>query len=156
MPIEITYLADMPDAAPTLAAWSYRTWHHFFPDLSEADLLAEYKAGCQKNAVPLALVAVDAGVVCGTASLVAQDGLPDYAHLTPWLASVYVADAHRRRGIGAQLVTRIIHCAWLMNIPKLYLWTDAEAAWYTHMGWNTLAAAIFHARPITIMAYSVR
>jgi N-acetylglutamate synthase-like GNAT family acetyltransferase len=154
-PVEIAFLADVPHAAPQLAAWSYQAWHHFFPQLSEADLLAEYEASRNKDVLPLALVALDAGQVCGTALLLVQDGLPGYEHLSPWLASVYVAATHRRRGIGAQLVTGISQCARNIGIKTLYLWTDAESAWYAHMGWTAIAMTVFHEHQITVMQYKL-
>jgi GNAT superfamily N-acetyltransferase len=52
--------------------------------------------------------------------LVAHD-MDTRMDLSPWLAGVFVAPHHRRRGVGAALVQRIIDEATGLGVEQLYL-----------------------------------
>jgi GNAT superfamily N-acetyltransferase len=69
----------------------------------------------------------------GSASLVACD-MDIRPALTPWLSGVCVAPEHRRRGVGAPLVERVMQEARALGKPRLYLlharfWRSVSQTW---------------------------
>ncbi len=86
----------------------------------------------------------------GSAMLVTHD-MKTRKDLSPWLAGVYVKPAYRRRGIASRLVTRIENEAALLAIPRLYLYTPSEAAFYARRGWQTLEETEYRGVAVTVM-----
>ena len=74
--------------------------------------------------------------------------------LTPWLAGVFVASQHRRKGIGAALVRRILDEATPLHISKLYLYTVDSTAFYANLGWSWLEHTVYRGKEVSIMSYS--
>src|SRR5712691_7502498 len=58
--------------------------------------------------------------------------------LSPWLSGVFVAPEHRRRGIGAALVERVVQEARALGIPLLYLYTPGSGSLYLRLGWSVM------------------
>jgi len=84
--------------------------------------------------LPTTLVAIAAGELLGSISLVVDD----HAELTrysPWLASLFVAPAARGRGIGTALLERMLAEARALGIARLYLFTEHQEDWYAALGW---------------------
>jgi N-acetylglutamate synthase-like GNAT family acetyltransferase len=73
--------------------------------------------------------------------------------LTPWLASVFVAEQCRRRGIGAKLVRRIMAEAGKLEVPLLYLYTVHSERFYTALGWTLTERTSFLDHDVVIMTY---
>ena len=75
--------------------------------------------------------------------------------LSPWLAGVFVAPEHRRRGIGAALVERVVQEARALDIPRLYLYTPGGGTLYARLGWSILEHTFYRElwgnQPVTIM-----
>ena len=110
MPIEIAPLLGLPHLAPTLAAWHVAEWGHLY-DQSVWNLeisVAEFEAMANGSTTDQTWVAFDGtgradADVLGSVSLLATDDLPGFEHLTPWLASLFVApqDARLRHWFNA-------------------------------------------------------
>ena len=73
--------------------------------------------------------------------------------LTPWLAGVYVGEAFRRRGIGAELVRRIMSEAEKLKVPLLYLYTVHSERFYAALGWTFLERTSYLEQDVVIMTY---
>lgn len=84
-------------------------------------------------------IAVDENVCVGTVSLLKHDCIerPDY---TPWLASLYVTPVYRGMGIAEKLIDALLHEAYKLNHPTIYLRIDDAAAYYEARGWSRLEA----------------
>jgi len=78
-----------------------------------------------------------------------MDNRPD---LSPWLAGVFVAPEHRRLGIGAALVRRIMEEARRLHVPKLYLYTVESTVFYAGLGWSFLEKARYRQKDVSIMS----
>ena len=63
--------------------------------------------------------------------------------LSPWLSGVFVAPEHRRRGIGAALVNRVVQEARVLGIPRLYLYTADSGALYFRLGWSVVERTFY-------------
>lgn len=153
MMIEIEYLDEHVDAIPSLATWHHEAWAAITPHLSVADRIAGFLARARRGSIPTGFVALVHSNVVGMACLVDHD-VDSHRHLTPWLATVLVAPAHRGKGIGSALSRRATEEAWVLKVSNLYLFTFDKEAFYTKLGWSTLEAAQLAGVPGTIMVQS--
>jgi N-acetylglutamate synthase-like GNAT family acetyltransferase len=92
------------------------------------------------------------GGLLGSASLVEHD-MDNRLELSPWLAGVFVRPEHRRQGIGAALVRRIMDEAATLHVSKLYLYTVDSAAFYANLGWSWLEHTDYRGKEVSIMSY---
>lgn len=151
MPIRIEYLADHPECIPALAAWFYEQWGWFLPLESSAETIAiKFRTHINRDAPPIALVALDGTELLGTASLRVHD-MDILADLSPWLGGVYVAQSHRQKGIGRQLVSAVEQKALELGYRSIYLFTTDKAPMYSKLGWKVLNQLEYHQHPVVVM-----
>ena len=148
--MKIEYLADHLEFLPTLAQWHHDEWGHLNPAGSVESRLARLRSCCQRGGIPLAVFAHENGQLLGSASLVRND-METRPELTPWLASVFVAPAHRRRGVGALLVRRVMAEAAAQNFAILYLYTVRSKNFYANLGWSLLEHTPYGQQNVAIM-----
>ncbi len=147
----ITYLADCPETIPHLAAWHQAQFGYLSPGRTAAERVDRFQTHLQRHAIPTTFVALQDGAPAGSASLVVNDMsiLPD---LTPWLAGVYVAPDHRRSGLGATLVRRVMQEAAALGVARLYLYTHDRMSFYRTLGWQVIAPYVYRGYLVTLMA----
>ena len=80
-----------------------------------------------------------------------EEDLPGLASLTPWLASVYVVPEWRGQGMGSALVEAVTELAQTLNVPRLYLFTPGQEAFYVRLGWSILKQVEHHEQPGVVM-----
>ena len=148
--MRIEYLADRPDALGTLAQWQHQEWGHLRPGDTLEKRTARLAPMSNRDCIPLTVVAFDGDEVLGSASLIAHD-METRMELTPWLAGVYVGEAYRRRGIGAELVRRIVAEAGRLKVPLLYLYTVHSERLYAALGWQLLERTSYRDQKVVIM-----
>ena len=85
----------------------------------------------------VALVAKADGESIGTCLLVESEIEPNH-DVSPWLAGLFVAPEHRRKGAGAVLVRAIEDRARQRGFSRLYLYTTGAVGFYTRLGWEVL------------------
>ena len=148
--MRIEYLSDHPEALPTLAEWQHAEWGNMRPD----DTLEKRKARLWRfsngDRIPLTVVALEGNTVLGSASLIEHD-METRMELTPWLAGVFVGEQYRRRGIGAELVRRIMAEAGRLKVPLLYLYTMHSEKFYAALGWQFQERTSYSDQSIVIM-----
>ena len=137
MAVRIDYLGDHPEYIPTIARWHQLQWGYLDPDRTLEDRIAELRTHLAPRSIPTTFVAVDEEMPVGCVSLIPHD-LDTQPPLTPWLASLYVAPRHRRRGVGSALVQRVVEEARLLDIATLYLFTPDQDRFYARRGWAVL------------------
>ena len=143
-------LASCPEVIPTLAQWFCDEWPYEGRSCSEAE--AQLRENLNRDRLPITWVCRLGKEVVGTVSLDLSDlPLPDYAHLSPWLASLYVIPSARGRGIGRALVNHLLDFARLRSISTIYLWTPGSTTMYDKCGWKILKTTTYTGRPITVM-----
>ena len=101
--------------------------------------------------IPTTFVAEDAGELLGSACILADD-MSSHPELTPWLASVYVNEIHRGKGIGSTLVKRVMEHAQENGVKRLYLYTPDQEQMYARLGWQLYSREPYNGTPVTIMA----
>jgi N-acetylglutamate synthase-like GNAT family acetyltransferase len=89
-------------------------------------------------------------ILLGSSALLKHD-METKTHLTPWLASAYVAEPYRRQGIGSKLVLHAMKKAKEDNFEKLYLFTPDQENFYKKLGWTSIEKDIYHNHKIIIM-----
>jgi GNAT superfamily N-acetyltransferase len=148
----IDYLADHPEVLPALARWQHAEWGHIRPGDTIEKRTARLESFSNRDCIPLTVVALEAGELRGAASLIPHD-METRMELSPWLAGVFVGEAYRRRGIGAQLVRRIMSEAARLEVPLLYLYTVHSERFYAALGWSLSERTSYRDQKIVIMTY---
>jgi GNAT superfamily N-acetyltransferase len=150
--LQIRSLAEHPDFAPTLAWWHYSEWHHLYRGWSFEQALVDLRAHDSPNRIPTTWIAVaDADELLGSVSLVIED-LPDYQHLSPWLASLFVRPDRRGNGIGGALIRWAVSEARRLGVARLYLFTPNHESYYAARGWLLLEHGQAAGQPVAIMS----
>jgi N-acetylglutamate synthase-like GNAT family acetyltransferase len=133
--MEIEYLADHAHVIPTLTQWAYEEWSYLHPERTYSEVERLISEGCNKENIPISLVAMDKGEVIGWAALKASDfkARPD---LGPWLGGLYVDKPQRNKGVGTKLVQAIENLAVQLEVRQLFLVTDDAENFYAQLGWS--------------------
>jgi GNAT superfamily N-acetyltransferase len=151
--MNIEYLADRPEFVPTLARWHYQEWANLRPGDSMEARILRLQGWCGRGRVPLTVIALSDDKLLGSASLIEHD-MDSRLELTPWLAGVFVAPKHRRKGVGATLVRRILDEATSLHVSRLYLYTVDSTSFYANLGWSVLEHTAYRGKEVSIMSYS--
>ena len=149
----IEYLGDHPGAVRTLAEWQHAEWGHIRPGDTVEKRATRLRSWSNHDRIPLTVVALDGNNVFGSASLIEHD-METRMELTPWLAGVFVGETYRRRGIGAQLVRRIMEEARKLKVPLLYLYTVHSEKFYAALGWELMERTNYREQKIVLMTYT--
>ena len=154
----VEYLADRREFIPTVARWHHTEWGHLRPGETVEDRAVRVERDCGHREIPTTFVALAGHHCLGSASLVACD-LDIRPALTPWLSGVFVAPEHRRRGVGAALVERVVQEAQALGKQRLYLYMPGSGALYLRLGWcvaeRTFYRELWGEQEITIMEFAI-
>jgi len=132
-PFEIVYLCDNICFAETAAKWIFDEFIDGIKDRTYEEVVASWK-NCNRDKLPIRLVAVIDGRCAGAISIVENDlRCRDY---TPWLASLYVDEKLRKNGIGRALIERVKEIARGMGYKEIYLRTEHASGYYRKLGWE--------------------
>ena len=148
----IEYLADHPEFLSILAEWQHAKWGHLRPGDSLEARTNRLRAEGERERIPLTVVAHENGKVLGSASLIPHD-MDTRLELSPWLAGVFVGTEYRRKGIGAQLIRRIMTEAASLRVPVLYLYTVHSENFYASLGWSLQEHTTYREQNVAIMTY---
>ena len=101
-----------------LASWHHDEFGHLYDETvwNEQTAVAEFEAMARPGCPDITWVAFDGDGrdgehVLGSVSLVGDDDLTGFEHLTPWLASLFVIPAARGRGVGNALMDHLLAAA---------------------------------------------
>lgn len=148
--MNIEHLASCREWIPVLARWHHSQWAVYNPGETLAGRVARLEANAASDDLPVTWVAVEGDVLLGSASLVVSD-LETRPELKPWLASVFVAPEHRRRGVGGALVRHVVGEAAARSFGELYLFTPDRAPFYEKLGWRTVEELEYHGEVVALM-----
>ena len=148
--MQIDYLADHPGVITTLAHWLHDQWGHLSPGASVERDEARLRTNCNRDRIPLAVVALVDGEPVGVARLVEYD-MDIRRDLSPWLSSVFVPAEHRGKGIGTALTRRIMDESKALGVRTCYLFTPDRETFYSRLGWTVLERPEYRGERIVIM-----
>ena len=148
--MQVVYLADCPQYITVLAKWCHEQWGYLNPNRTLAEVEINFSELLNLDRIPFALVVIDGGKAIAMASLDLQD-MDVYPDLTPWLASVYVVPAHRKKGIGSKIVKAVLEKAKQHHVKKVYFFTMDQEHWYAKMGFQVLQKTNYHNEDVTVM-----
>ncbi|MCP4230028.1 MAG: GNAT family N-acetyltransferase [bacterium] len=149
--MRIEYLADYPQHLRQLAEWHHTEWSKYNPGDTVEKRVERMQAHLGKRQVPTTFVALDGGVLMGSACILEQDMHEGRLDLTPWLASVYVSPDFRKRGVGSALVARVEEEARALGVETLYLYTPDRESLYARLGWAVLERREYMGDAVVIM-----
>lgn len=148
--MNILNLKEEPRHLSVLAQWHHKQWAYLNPEASLEKRIARMRACLNDALIPGIFIAKEGEQLLGSAAIVEHD-MDTHRELTPWLASVFVAPAYRRRGVGTALVRHVMQQAQAAGIPVLYLFTPDQEAFYRKLGWQTLGRESYRGHDVTIM-----
>ncbi len=133
----ISDLRDRPAFAAEVADRIWNAWWR--ADGHELAFIRELvDENFASTGLPRALVAHDGETFLGTAHLIDNDleARPQYS---PWVAAVWVDEAHRKSGIGAALVLAAAEAGFAQGFDTVYLCAKpAMSAFYEGLGWRPI------------------
>lgn len=151
--ITIGSLANYQHHIPELAKlWYENIGQCWSPSTTLEQAEQKLISHCNVNQLPMTLVAFEAGMPIGMASLRINDGIrPD---LKPWLGGLAVSKQHQHKGIGKQLVNAIKFKSKEVGYSTLYLLTFDKTipGWYESLGWEIIGIDHLIGHPVTVMS----
>lgn len=150
--LQLCNLRQQPSAIPLIAGWHFAQWHNLFPHKTQQDFADDLRQCLADDAaLPESWLLLDeTQQICGTASLLLHDMTTNQA-LSPWLANIYITPACRGRGLGQQLVLAVMAQARAMGVPRLYLFTEDQQAFYQKLGWQVLHREFYEGHWVVVM-----
>ncbi len=148
----ISDLLQAPQHIPLLAAWHHSEWAYLNPGGSLEQRIEKMQAYLSGDVIPKTYVCLCNGQPAGSAAIVTCD-METHPEWTPWLASVYVAPALRRQGIGSALVKHAMSQTGLAGMQRLFLFTPDRADFYRKLGWQHLTEECYRGHAVTLMQF---
>lgn len=154
MDLGIELLTGRADLAPVLAAWHHAEWGHLYdPSVWDLDAaVREFEAMAAPGSTDLTWIALDGDALVGSVSLVADDDLDGFGHLTPWLASMYVIPEARGNSVASGLHDALLAGAAELGHEYVHLFTSGQEGYWAARGWRAVARVETEGHPATVMA----
>lgn len=147
-PVRVESLCDRLELIPELARWFEAEWTPYYgPDGPGAGAAEQdIRTCCNRDALPLALVALDDGSrLAGTAAL-KSDSLDTHPQFGPWLAAlVATSDAAE-----AALVLAVEAEARRLGFGAVYTGMDEGSAVLRRRGWSVIGRSSSLRGPIAV------
>ena len=130
--MEIKLLADQSDAIATLADWYINEWQPYYGRCGPGDAVSDLSSRCNRDVIPVGLIAVDDGQVMGTVAL----DLDPSTNLSPSVVGLLVASNYRRKGIATALLRSAKDLARDLAYQQLFLSTAVLGDLLERTGWR--------------------
>ncbi len=154
--VEIKLLTECQAHIPVLAnLWFEEISKIWVPNSSVERATQNLIRHSNTNKIPMTFVASLDGKAIGMASLRENDGIrPD---LTPWLGSLVVDPAYRKRKVGETLINAIKKQAKQFFFNKIYLlaFDPTIPDWYSKLGWGKIGMDQLFDHPVTVMSTDI-
>jgi len=139
--ITIRLLADTLDAIPILIKWFREQWPDYHAGISPAQMEQDFLSDASRDRLPIRLIAFDSSDLAGTIVLRAHrnETLPKDQ---PELGGLYVAVAHRGRGIATLLVQAGMELARNHGYKTVFATTVVAAGILESLGWEFIKTVI--------------
>lgn len=154
---EVALLVDRPDLVDAVADALLPDWPDWVGPPDRAAVVCELRNRAQRTDIPLNLVAFIGRELTGTVSIT-RTSLPTHAHLTPWLSALWVAERHRRAGIGKALITACRAHAQRLGLSTLHAATASAKGLFRRDGWmefDRVELAVHPGEAISLFRFEV-
>ena len=136
-PITISTLRQQPGFAAVIAERCWTAWWQ-----GSDVTLQQYRAWVDESAegkgIPACFIAHDGDTYLGSCALIASD-FDERPHLTPWIAALWVEEAHRRCGIASALMEKAVEAAAHFGHAEAYLCAVPEkTGFYVERGFTVM------------------
>ena len=133
--IEIAYLADHPEAIPTLVKWFQAQWPAYYAGRTLADIAQDFSAEANRTEIPIRLVTFADGGLAGTITL-REHALQDFPAYQPGLGGLFVESRQRGHGIGTALVKAGMQVACEQGYARIFTATATANGVLERLGWQ--------------------
>jgi GNAT superfamily N-acetyltransferase len=133
---DIVSLSERQDLALDVAGWIKQAFR-YLDGVTTEELCTRLRA--RKRPEESFILLAD-NIPVGVASFRHGD-LASRPDLTPWLSTVYVVPAYRRRGYASALVRHVEAFARTQDVATLWLYTLHSAGLYARLGWHRAGLA---------------
>ena len=137
-----------------IAQWHHEEWLQYNEGRSLNQRIADYQDYLNEENIPSMFCLTDNQQTIGTAAIVACD-MDGKEHLTPWVASVYVEQSQRGKGLGKVIMTQLMVETQKMNIKEIYLYTPDAVSFYEKLGWKVMEHCNYCGEDVTIMKFNL-
>ena len=135
----IAPLADHIDVLPTLADWYRKEWEPYYGIDGPGDALADLESRCNRDSLPVGLVALEGDLVKGVAAL----DLDEATNLTPSVVGLLVAAEYRGQGVAARLLESATNLADRLGYSRVYISTTTLGDHLLRTGWRFFGPVSF-------------
>lgn len=139
--LTIGFLADYPDTIPLLASWFRDQWPDYYAKWTQAELEQDFLEDASRVRIPIRLVAFESNELAGTIIL-REQGAEGSSEFSPELGGLYVVEAHRRHGIGTELVRAGMNLAREQGYKTIFATTVAAVGILEGLGWEFVKTVV--------------
>ena len=137
--MNIQLLADYAEVIPTLTDWYLSDWEPYYGLNGPGDARANLESRCNRDELPIGLVAIEDNQVLGTAAL----DLDVATNLTPSVVGLLVGPAYRHQGIATALLEATEDISHQLGHRRLYVSTTVLGDLLNQLGWEAMGAVEF-------------
>lgn len=148
--MQILNLKEKQEHISKIAKLLFDQWGHLTPGSTLDSAIEKVEMRCRGNGIPSAFVAETDSKPAGTVSIVKHD-MEIRKDLSPWVASLYVAEEFRHRDIGRKLMIFIESYAREIGVERIYLFTPDKQKMYSFLGWNHFEEIEYRSVMVSIM-----
>ena len=128
----VALLAEHTDCIRLLADWFEREWGPYYGKQGPGDARADLASSCNRDRLPVGLVAMRDDRVIGTVAL----GRDATTGLTPSVIGLFVAPGYRHRGVASELLGHAERLARQLRHDEIYMGTSVLQALLHRKGWQ--------------------
>jgi GNAT superfamily N-acetyltransferase len=148
-PVSIELLAQHPQALEVLREWFEAEWPGWYGPGGRGSALQDLQAYANQGSLPVGVVALQEGRVCGVAALKAES-IASHAHLSPWAAAGLVHPSMRGQGIGCLLLSALEAQARKLGFGSIYCGTSSAHGLLHRREWRLMESIIHEGNALGI------
>ncbi|WP_180138936.1 GNAT family N-acetyltransferase [Desulfoluna butyratoxydans] len=131
--IKIEFIEDNRHLFSIIEESYKKEWKEYYRPGGQGDALSDIYSFCNKDKLPICLVALKHGKFLGSVALRQKSG--SHYQLSPWVTSLYVIAEERQKGIGTKLIDAIENLSVDLGFSKIYSRSATATAFFIQNDW---------------------